>query len=80
VDCLFWPLYEVVDGTYRLSYRPERPVPVAEWLALQTRFAHLRTAENAAVVDRIQAQVEKDWQALLERCGYPGPTDDRHGG
>ena len=24
VDCLFWPLYEVVDGRYRLTYRPPR--------------------------------------------------------
>ena len=68
VDCLFWPLYEVVDGTYRLSYRPEKPVPVADWLALQSRFAHLCVPENADVVESIQAQVEEDWQALLARC------------
>jgi pyruvate ferredoxin oxidoreductase beta subunit len=73
VDSLYWPLYEVVDGTYRLSYRPEKPVPVADWLALQKRFAHLLRPENAAVVDRIQAQVEKDWLALLERTEARDP-------
>jgi len=29
VDCLFWPLFEVVDGSYRLTYTPPNPVPVA---------------------------------------------------
>jgi pyruvate ferredoxin oxidoreductase beta subunit len=68
VDCLYWPLYEVVDGAHRLTYRPDSPVPVADWLALQGRFAHLLRPENADVVARIQARVEEDWAALVERC------------
>src|SRR6187431_146974 len=69
VDCLFWPLYEVVEGRYALTYLPPTVLPVAEWLALQGRFAHLLQAENATVVAGIQAQVEEDWVALLEQCG-----------
>jgi pyruvate ferredoxin oxidoreductase beta subunit len=69
VDCLFWPLYEVVDGHYGLTYLPPVVRPVAEWLALQGRFAHLLRPENATVVADIQAQVEADWLALLEQCG-----------
>ena len=69
VDCLFWPLYEVVDGRYGLTYLPPVVWPVAEWLALQSRFAHLLRPENATVVADIQAQVEADWLALLEQCG-----------
>jgi pyruvate ferredoxin oxidoreductase beta subunit len=68
VDCLFWPLYEVVDGEYRLTYRPEHPVPVEEWLRLQQRFAHLLRKENAGLLAKIQQQVEEDWDALLDRC------------
>jgi pyruvate ferredoxin oxidoreductase beta subunit len=68
VDCLFWPLYEVVDGSYALSYEPERPIPVEDWLRLQTRFAHLLRPESRPVLDRIQAQVEADWKELKERC------------
>jgi pyruvate ferredoxin oxidoreductase beta subunit len=68
VDCLFWPLYEVVDGEYRLTYRPEDPVPVADWLRLQQRFAHLLRPESEALVEQFQQQVEDDWDALLERC------------
>ena len=68
VDCLFWPLYEVVDGRYRLTYRPGRPVPVEDWLRLQQRFSHLLREENRAHVEEIQHQVEADWDALLDRC------------
>jgi len=69
VDSHYWPLYEVVDGDYRLTYTPTRPVPVADWLALQARFAHLLRPENAAVVADIQAQVEREWDELVGRCG-----------
>ena len=68
VDSRYWPLYEVVDGVHRLTYEPERPVPVTDWLALQGRFAHLLRPENAAVVEQIQAQVDADWQELVARC------------
>jgi pyruvate ferredoxin oxidoreductase beta subunit len=69
VDSLFWPLYEVVDGDYRLSYRPEHVVPIETWLALQQRFAHLLAPEKGPLVEQIQARIDEDWQTLLERCG-----------
>ena len=68
VDSRYWPLYEVVDGDYRLTYTPTQPVPVADWLALQARFAHLLRPENAEVVADIQAQVEREWDELVGRC------------
>jgi pyruvate ferredoxin oxidoreductase beta subunit len=68
VECLFWPLYEVVDGDYRLTYRPDEPVPVADWLRLQQRFVHLLREENLELVEQIQEQVEADWEALRGRC------------
>jgi pyruvate ferredoxin oxidoreductase beta subunit len=68
VDSLFWPLFEVVGGRYRLTYRPERPVPVERWLEGQKRFAHLLRPESREFVDRIQADVDADWAALLDRC------------
>jgi pyruvate ferredoxin oxidoreductase beta subunit len=65
VESRFWPLYEVVDGEYRLTYQPRPGVPVAEWLAHQKRFAHLGPAQ----VEEIQRQVDADWEKLLARCG-----------
>jgi pyruvate ferredoxin oxidoreductase beta subunit len=68
VDCRFWPLYEVVDGRYDLSYEPERPIPVADWLRLQKRFAHLLEPSASARLDEIQKQVDSDWNDLVGRC------------
>jgi pyruvate ferredoxin oxidoreductase beta subunit len=68
VETCFWPLYEVVDGRYRLTYRP-RHVPVEEWLRSQQRFAHLVRPEGAELIRAIQDQVDADWAALLALCG-----------
>ncbi|MFZ1881737.1 MAG: thiamine pyrophosphate-dependent enzyme [Gaiellaceae bacterium] len=68
VECLFWPLYEVVDGRYTMSYEPERPIPVADWLRLQKRFAHLLQPDARETLDHIQQQVEADWHDLIELC------------
>ena len=72
VDSLYWPLYEVVDGKYRLTYRPEKIVDIAEWLRPQKRFAHLLRPENEELVDGIRSEIERDWTALLERCTNEG--------
>jgi pyruvate ferredoxin oxidoreductase beta subunit len=68
VESRFWPLYEVVDGGYRLTYEPQKPAPVEDWLAHQKRFAHLLRPENRALVEQIQHRVDEDWQALAARC------------
>ena len=69
VETTFWPLYEVIDGRYRLTYRPEHIRPVEDWLGLQQRFAHLLRPDAGPLVEQIQRQIDDDWQALLERCG-----------
>jgi pyruvate ferredoxin oxidoreductase beta subunit len=68
VESCVWPLYEVDEGRWRLTYRPERLLPVADWLRPQKRFAHLFTAEAAEVLAEAQRRVDDDWAALLERC------------
>ena len=47
VESCVWPLYEVDDGQYRLTYRPADPIPVVDWLRTQKRFAHLFRPEAA---------------------------------
>jgi pyruvate ferredoxin oxidoreductase beta subunit len=68
VETCFWPLYEVVDGAFRLTYRPKQVLKIERWLEGQTRFAHLLRPENAHVVTEIQASVNREWEALLARC------------
>jgi len=72
VDSLYWPLYEVVDGSYRLTYRPQKTIDVEEWLRPQQRFAHLLRPENRELVDEIRSQIERDWIELLEHCDDEG--------
>lgn len=73
VESCFWPLYEVVDGSYRLTYLPERVVPVEEWLRPQDRFKHLFASGNRELLDEIQRRVDEEWAELLDRCGAPAP-------
>jgi pyruvate ferredoxin oxidoreductase beta subunit len=68
VDSLFWPLYEVVDGRYRLTYQPETIVPIEDWLRPQARFAHLLRPEAESLVAEIQHGIDTDWEGLLRRC------------
>jgi pyruvate ferredoxin oxidoreductase beta subunit len=64
-DTCFWPLYEVVNGQYRLTYRPKVKKPLSEWIAFQGRFKHLTRPENKPLLDEMQADVDKRWEELL---------------
>ncbi len=68
-DTCVWPLYEVVGGTWRLSYRPRSKRPVTDWLEHQGRFAHLLRPENHDLVEEFQRAVDRCWEMLLARCG-----------
>jgi pyruvate ferredoxin oxidoreductase beta subunit len=69
VNSCFWPLYEVVDGRYRITYVPETIVPVEEWLRPQKRFAHLLRPEARHMLQEIQRQVHCEWADLCRRAG-----------
>jgi pyruvate ferredoxin oxidoreductase beta subunit len=69
VETCFWPLYEVDEGEWRLTYRPVEKRPVEEWLRTQKRFAHLFTPQAHDTLLEIQRLVDADWGRLLERCG-----------
>jgi pyruvate ferredoxin oxidoreductase beta subunit len=68
VDSCFWPLYEVVEGRYRLTYVPDQIRPIEDWLRPQTRFAHLLRPEGSGYLRQIERQVIDDWDALRRRC------------
>jgi len=69
VDTCYWPLYEVEDGRWRLTYKPKEKPPVEEWLKRQGRFRHLFKPENRHIVDEFQADVDRRWERLLRLCG-----------
>lgn len=71
----FWPLYEVEKGEWRLTVNVANPLPVAEWLKMQGRFAHLfRGKGNEEVLAAIQADVDRQWSELMARCRSAVPA------
>jgi pyruvate ferredoxin oxidoreductase beta subunit len=69
-DTRFWPVYEVVDGVWKLTYKPKKRVPIEEFLKPQARFRHLFKGDGSkAMLEEIQADVDADWQVILDRCG-----------
>ncbi|MEZ0535697.1 thiamine pyrophosphate-dependent enzyme [Caldicellulosiruptoraceae bacterium PP1] len=69
VDTCFWPLYEVVNGQYKLTYKPKEKLPVVEFLKVQGRFRHLFKKGNEHLIEQIQQEVDRRWEKLLELCG-----------
>ncbi|MBN2517481.1 MAG: pyruvate ferredoxin oxidoreductase [Candidatus Altiarchaeota archaeon] len=69
MDTCFWPIYEVENGQYKLSYKPAEKKPITEFIKTQSRFRHLLKPEYKPIVDQIQAHVDKDWEKLLKLCG-----------
>jgi pyruvate ferredoxin oxidoreductase beta subunit len=70
-DTCIWPLYEVKNGRYRITYRPKEKKPVEEFLSKQARFRHLFSPENKWIIEEIQKDVDARWERLekLEEMG-----------
>lgn len=65
VDTCFWPLYEVTNGVYHITYKPAKKLPVEEFLKPQKRFKHLFKEGNEELIKQIQAEVDRKWEYLL---------------
>ena len=59
-----FPLYEVINGQYKMSVDLPNLRPVNDYLKIQGRFRHL-TEETIA---KIQKRVEEEYQIVLERA------------
>lgn len=69
VETCFWPMFEVEDGEWRLSYRPKNKLPIEEFLKPQGRFKHLFKPGNEHMIEDIQKEVDRRWEGLLSKCG-----------
>ena len=69
VETCVWPLYEVIEGKYILSYRPKNKLPVEEYLKRQGRFAHMFKPGNEWMIQQVQQEVDRAWEELLTLCG-----------
>jgi pyruvate ferredoxin oxidoreductase beta subunit len=68
VESLYWPLYEVENGVYKITYSPKERKPVTEWLKKQGRFRHLFDPANKDLLDALIAQIDEDWELLQKRA------------
>jgi len=68
VETCIWPLYEVIDGEYKLSYEPKQKLPVEDYLKPQGRFHHMFEKGAEWMIEEFQAHTDKKWERLLKRC------------
>jgi len=67
-DTCAWPLYEVVNGEHKLTYKPKEKKPYTEYLKLQDRFKHLFKPGNEALLQELQVEVDRRWNRILKLC------------
>ena len=68
VDTCVWPMYEVVEGEWRLTYMPKKKLPVEEFMAKQGRFKHCFKKGNEWMIEEAQQYVDEKWNKLLAKC------------
>jgi pyruvate ferredoxin oxidoreductase beta subunit len=66
VETCMWPIYEVIDGEYKINVKPKEKKPVVEFLKDQGRFKHLFKPGNEAILADIQKEVDARWEKLLK--------------
>jgi pyruvate ferredoxin oxidoreductase beta subunit len=59
-----FPLYEVINGEYYLTFDFPKLQPIRDYLAGQGRFRHL----PEDVIDKIQERVTKEYEKLRKKC------------
>ena len=60
-----FPLFEVVNGRYILTFKDLELRPVEEYLKPQGRFRHL----SPEMIKQFQDQVTKNYKKLLKKTG-----------
>ena len=66
IDTCYWPLYEVIDGVYHITYKPAKKLPIEEFLKPQKRFKHMFKPGNEWMIEEFQKEVDTRWQELLD--------------
>jgi pyruvate ferredoxin oxidoreductase beta subunit len=64
VDTGVFPLYEVVNGAYRITHQVPELKPVENYLRPQGRFRHL----TPDLIGQIQKRVKEDYEKLLAKA------------
>lgn len=68
VETCVWPMFEVVEGEYHLTYEPRKKLPVEEFMRKQGRFKHCFKKGNEWMLEEAQKWVDHKWETLLAKC------------
>ena len=68
VDTCAWPMFEVIEGEWRLTYEPKQKLPIEEFMSKQGRFKHCFKKGNEWMIEQAQQYVDEKWNALLAKC------------
>lgn len=69
VETCYWPLYEIEDGSVKVTFKPKEKKPLVDFLKPQGRFKHLFAPENEWMLKKAQEMVDKEWESLLKAAG-----------
>jgi pyruvate ferredoxin oxidoreductase beta subunit len=64
VETGMFPLYEIVDGEYKMSVQPAELKPIEEYFSAQGRFRHL----PKETVQEIQEKIKAEYEKLLKKA------------
>jgi len=65
VETCYWPLYEIENGKYKVTYKPAKKLPIEEFLKPQKRFKHMFKPGNEWMIEEFQKEVDARWEELL---------------
>lgn len=61
----FWPLYEIENGEYKISYEPKERKSIEEFYKTQGRFKHLfRRDDKEVLIRKIQKSIDDDFSRI----------------
>ena len=68
IDTCYWPMFEVENGVWRLTYEPKKKLPIEDFLKEQGRFKHLFKPGNEDLIEEFQAEVDRRWEDIQYKC------------
>jgi pyruvate ferredoxin oxidoreductase beta subunit len=68
VEAGLWPLYEVVNGKWKMTGGSRKRRPVLDALMSQKRFSHITSNPDEKVLAEIQQMVDDEWDSLQALC------------
>lgn len=71
VETRLFPLYEVEDGVYRMTFPVASPKPIEDYLKMQGRYSHLFLPQAASELVALKKGIEDNYSRLekLSRAG-----------